>query len=254
MSAPRQSRIDVAEDWRPFWQRIEAKAKPHEVAGEVGAEIDRRIELARDEQVNAGTDVHNALLQIAEDPTLHLRLREALSQFLHGSGFRWQFRQGDLTGIASDLEKAEADFRDLMHRVAMLSEGLSQAMCAFGDTPGAPEPHRVLVTAADVFNDFPKPIYNVADLARHARALERAVLAAHGPDEGNKALADTLQGDERDQLLSDLVALWRDTGRKIPRGKPKEREPFIEFVEALHAAIGAGEIPKIDEKVRALAT
>ncbi len=99
-----------------------------------------------------------------------------------------------------------------------------------------------------------RAVQGVSEWADLARALESAVLAAHGPDKGGgTTLAEKLQPDERDRFLSGLAALWRDTGRDIPKGKPKEREPFIEFVTALHMAMGAGDIPDIEALVGALA-
>jgi hypothetical protein len=175
-----------------------------------------------------------------------------MSRFITGSDFRWPFRQGDLREIAEGLDEAEADLRGLMRRVSDLSEALSQAMTIFGEVPGAPERHHVSRAAADVFLGlgFPENINTVADLARHARALEGAVLAAHGPDEGSIPLASTLQGDERDRLIADLAALWRETGRAIPWGDADKRKPFREFVDALHVSIGAGKLPDDDHKAK----
>lgn len=256
MSKPRPSRSYLKTSWQPFWQRVVADAQPHEVQGEVFAEIDRRIERARTEEVHDYTEGAAALDEIRHDPAMRGRLRLILAEFLHSSGFRWPFRQGHLSEITNDLKAVEDKLRELMDDVTFQAEMLMQAAVAFRDVPGIPDSQDLARAHVDAHFGigFLDGINTVTNLARHARALEGAVLSAHGPDDGNKALADRLQADEREQLLSDLAALWRDTGRDIPMGNPAKREPFVEFVTALHMAMGAGDIPKIEDKVRAMAT
>lgn len=225
--------------WDEFWAET-SKLPPHQIMDAYTAEIGRRLEHALHQlrETPGSDDAAGVLAAIMADPGRRKLLAQALEAFDCARAPpppALRYRQGDLVRLADDLSAAQRD-------VDRLANTLMFATMAFREVPRLPDEQRV----SNAYTDANR---GLSELMATAHQLSNAVLAAHGPDKGQRPISDRHRPRALDRLVEDLARLWLDAGRRL---EGADRRAFSTFVAALREAIDGVEDAEPDAREKAI--